>query len=80
MIKSNVKKIMKDKHIKSIPLMEMTGVSSATIAKVRSDEGITECRLSTLGRIATALGVPVKTLFDGEWEPQEAEDTGKAQS
>lgn len=78
MIRSNVKKIMKDKQIKSVPLMKMTGFSSATIAKVRSDEGITECRLSTLGRIAKALGVPIKKLFDGEWEPQEVEDSDKA--
>ena len=76
--RSNVKKIMKDKKVTIRDAVEASGLSSATIHKLRETEGITECRLSTLGRIATALGVPVKTLFDGEWEPQEAEDTDKA--
>ncbi len=30
--------------------------------------GDSECKLSTFGRVATVLGVPMKTLFDGEWE------------
>ena len=76
--RSNVKKIMKDKKVTIRDAVKASGLSSATIHKLRENEGITECRLSTLGRIATALGVPVKTLFDGEWEPQEAEDTDKA--
>lgn len=69
---------MKEKKITMKQLEDMTGMSPSTINKARQDDGIAECRLSTLGRIATALGVPVKTLFDGEWEPQEAEDTDKA--
>ena len=68
MFMSNTKKIMKDKGIKAVELIERTGLSSATIAKARQDEGIAECRLSTLGRIAKALEVPVKELFDGEYE------------
>ena len=76
--RSNVKKIMKDKKVTIRDAVEASGLSSATIHKLRENEGIPACRLSTLGRIATALGVPVKTLFDGEWEPQEAEDTDKA--
>jgi transcriptional regulator with XRE-family HTH domain len=78
MIFSNLKKLMKEKKITMKQLEDMTGMSPSTINKARQDDGIAECRLSTLGRIATALGVPVKTLFDGEWEPQEAEDTDKA--
>ena len=78
MIFSNLKKLMKEKKITMKQLEDMTGMSPSTITKARQDDGIAECRLSTLGRIATALGVPVKTLFDGEWEPQEAEDTDKA--
>lgn len=68
MFSSNTKKIMKDKGIRAVELIERTGLSSATIAKARQDEGISECRLSTLGRIANALDVPVKDLFDGEYE------------
>ena len=78
MISSNLKKLMKEKKITMKQLEDMTGMSPSTINNARQDDGIAECRLSTLGRIATALGVPVKTLFDGEWEPQEAEDTDKA--
>ena len=78
MIFSNLKKLMKEKKITMKQLEDMTGMSPSTINKARQDDGIAECRLSTLGRIATALGVPVKTLFDGEWVPQEAEDTDKA--
>jgi hypothetical protein len=52
-------------------------MSPSTINKARQDDGIAECRLSTLGRIATALGVPIKKLFDGEWEPQEGENINK---
>ena len=78
MISSNLKKLMKEKKITMKQLEDMTGMSPSTINKARQDDGIAECRLSTLGRIATALGVPVKTLFDGEWDPQEAEDTDKA--
>ena len=74
MLTSNTKKIMKDRGMKTVKLTEKTGLSSATIAKARSNEGIAECRLSTLGRIANALDVPVKELFDGEYEqPKENE-------
>ena len=69
MIVSNVKKVMKDRGIKTVDLSQRTGFSSATLAKARSDSGISECRLSTLGRIANAMEVPVKELFDGEYEP-----------
>ena len=68
MFVSNVKKIMKNSGIKTVNLSQQTGLSSATIAKARSDSGIAECRLSTLGRIANALEVPMKELFDGEYE------------
>lgn len=78
MLSSNLKKIMKEKKITMKQLENMTQMSSSTINKARQDEGIAECRLSTLGRIAKALGVPIKKLFDGEWEPQEGEDTDKA--
>jgi Predicted transcriptional regulator len=61
---SNVKKLMKDKGLKTVELSERTGLSSATIAKARQDEGISECRLSTLAKIADALGVKTKRLYE----------------
>jgi len=47
-------------------LSTVTGLSTRTISKARKDAGIAECRLSTLHRIATALGVDVKKLFEEE--------------
>jgi hypothetical protein len=35
-----------------------------SIEKSRTDAGIAECRLSTLKRVAAALGVEVKELFE----------------
>lgn len=68
MLKSNVKKIMKDKQVTIRDMVEASGLSSATLHKLRDDDGIAESRLSTLGRFATALGIPIKKLFDGEYE------------
>ena len=65
---SKVREAMKGKGITIRDLVAETGLSSKTVNKARQDEGISECRLSTLGRIATALDVPVKDLFDGEYE------------
>lgn len=70
MLISNIRKIMKEKNITMESLSTMTGLSTRTIDRARGGL-ISECKLSTLGRIATALGVPMKTLFDGEWEEDE---------
>jgi len=67
MFTSNVKKIMKERGVKTVQLTEATQLSSATIAKARSDSGISECRLSTLGRIAKALEVGTKELYEEEF-------------
>jgi len=64
MFTSNVKEIMKKKKITIRDMISTTGLSSKTINKARQDEGIAECRLSTLGRIGTALGVKTKRLYD----------------
>ena len=70
MYTSNVKDIMEKKGVTLRGLVETSGVSKQTILNARSDEGIADCRLSTLGRVALALGVPVKKLFDGEYQPK----------
>jgi len=70
MFSSNLKGLMQERGVTFQNLVEKSGLSRQTIHKARQDEGIAECRLSTLGRIAYALNVPVKKLFDGEWEPQ----------
>lgn len=78
MITSNIKGLMRQKKLTMRDMETLTGMSLRTLNKARQNEGIAECRLSTLGRIAKALGVPIKKLFDGEWEPQEGEDSDKA--
>ena len=76
--RSNVKEIMKKKKITMKELEEKTGMSSRTIYKVRQDDGISECRLSTLGRIGEALGVKTKRLYDETDGPEEAaEEDGR---
>ena len=72
MFTSNVKDIMKKKKTTIRDLISATGLSSKTINKARQDEGIAECRLSTLGRIAGALGVKTKRLYDETGEQPEA--------
>ncbi len=67
MLISNIRKIMKEKSITMESLSTKTGLSTRTIDRARGGL-ISECKLSTLGRIAIVLGVPMKTLFDGEWE------------
>ena len=71
MIKSNVKRLMEEKGYTIRELIPVSGVSHATINKARTDTGISECRLSTLGRIANALEVPLKDLFEGEYQAGE---------
>ena len=64
MIHSNIKILMKEKKLNVREFAEMTGMSTATINKARRDNGILECRLSTLVRIADALGVKTKRLYE----------------
>ena len=63
-ILSNIKLLMKEKKLNVREFAELTGMSTATINKARRDNGILECRLSTLVRIADALGVEVRDLID----------------
>lgn len=61
---SNVAEIMKKKKVTIRELSDASGLSTSTLNKARQDESISECRLSTLGHIADALGVKAKRLFD----------------
>jgi transcriptional regulator with XRE-family HTH domain len=70
MFRSTVKLLMEQNKKTFQEIVNDSKVSRQTIHKARQDEGIAECRLSTLGRIANALGVPVKKLFDGEYDPE----------
>ena len=68
MFSSNIKKIMKEKRLTIRQLEVATCMSTRTLNKARADEGISECRLSTLARIADALGVDVKETFERKKE------------
>ena len=71
MFTSNIKRLMKERKKTFREVVQESGISMQTIHKARADGEIATCRLSTLGRIANALGVPVKELFDGEYESGE---------
>ena len=75
MFTSNLPRLMREKKITARAIIAATKLSPNTITKARSDSGISECRLSTLGRIANALDVPVKELFDGEYEQGKREES-----
>lgn len=64
-MRSNLKKLMKDKGITILGLADETGLSSRTIQRAR-DERIELCTLKTLAVIAGALEAKVKDLFDEE--------------
>ncbi len=64
MFKSNINQLLEEKGISTYTLAERSGVSRQSLFKARSDSGIAECRLSTLARIARALGASTKELYD----------------
>ena len=73
MFKSNIKKLMIEKKVTIRDAVEASGLSSATIHKLRDDDGIVECRLSTLAKIGAALGVKTKRLYDEVDGPEAGE-------
>jgi transcriptional regulator with XRE-family HTH domain len=70
---SKIDEIREKKNLSTIELAKRAGVSRQAIFKARQDEGIAECRLSTLGHIADALGVKTKRLYDEAEEGEEAQ-------
>lgn len=64
MIKSNIKPLMEQKGISIRTLGEETGLSTRTIQNARLDEELPACSLSTLERIARALGCSIHDLFE----------------
>ena len=70
MFKSNIRELMnkKDKTVRS--LRDETGLSVTTIQRAVSDDTIHKWELGTLAKIADALGVKTKRLYE-EVEGQE---------
>ena len=69
MFTSKVRELMDKKKMTVRDMVEKTGMSSRTIQRAVSDDTIHKCELGTLGRIANSMEVPIKKLFDGEYEP-----------
>lgn len=63
-VHSNVKLLMELKQKSISALAEEAGVDEDTIKKARAHKTIEMCRLESLQKIATALGVKLKNLFD----------------
>ena len=72
MFTSNINRLIEKKKITTQKLADLSGVSRQALFKARQDNGISECRLSTLARIADALGVNVKETF--ERKPSESHE------
>lgn len=64
MVKSNVKQLMKAKNEKIRQLVERIDISRQTLMRARDDATVGSCSVDTLYKIAVALGVSVKDLFD----------------
>lgn len=62
-IHSNVPLLMELRKIKVPGMIEKTGMDELTIKKLRSDKLIGSCRLESLHKIATILGVRLDNLF-----------------
>ena len=63
-MKSKVKKIMKDKGVTVRSLKQDHGLNFQTIVNAGHDEKILKCQLGTLVKVAEALGVKTKDLYN----------------
>ena len=64
-MESKVKALMESRGMTVRDMVELTGLSSATVIKAR-DERIATCSVSSLEKIASTLGVQVCDLLDEE--------------
>jgi len=62
--KSHVRALMEEKGVSLRELSKKSDVSLQTVINARSDEKIAGCSLATLGKLAEALDVPTKALFE----------------
>ncbi|MDZ7760826.1 MAG: helix-turn-helix transcriptional regulator [Desulfovermiculus sp.] len=61
---SKIKAIMNEKNVTIRQLEQDSGLNNVTILRARKDETIIKCTLETLAKIAAALGVSTKDLYD----------------
>lgn len=64
MFRSNIRDLMDKKELTVRELVKRTGMSSRTIQRAVNSGSIGSCELNTLAKIATALGVKTKRLYD----------------
>ena len=57
---------MRSKGITLREVVGKTGISESTLLKIRKSSAIGECKLSTLKKVAQAIGCKVKDLFEEE--------------
>ena len=69
-IGTQVRRIRRDSGQTLAALATRAGISKAMLSKIENAQ--ISCSLTTLGRVATALGVPVTALFRDAEGPQEA--------
>lgn len=62
--KSYLKKIMHDRGVTVREMALRSGLDVTTIMRARNDHHITSCTLDTLARIAEALSVNTKDLYE----------------
>lgn len=81
MVKSKIAELM-DTHEPKLTLRMLekeTGLAQTTILRSRTNEGIMGCSISTLERIAKALGCSIHDLFDDDSEPVPTDQEGASQ-
>ena len=68
MVKSKIAELMDAHDPKQTlrTLEKITGLAQTTILRARTNDGIMGCSLSTLERIARALGCSIHDLFDDD--------------
>ena len=64
MFKSNIRELMNKKGITIRDLSSQTELSTRTVHRATQDDTIGGCQLNTLAKIADALGVKTKRLYE----------------
>lgn len=64
MFKSNIRELMNKKNKTVRSLSKDTGLSTLTVFRATQNDTIGGCQLNTLAKIADALGVKTKRLYE----------------
>ena len=75
MFKSNIRELMNKKGITIRDLSSQTELSTRTIHRATQDDTIGGCQLNTLAKIADALSVKTKRLYEEVEEIEKLESS-----